>query len=199
MDFKKRELAVVIVLAGIIVSFFIKENANLKSFSENNQNNELEKIESVAESNGVENFNDECDNAEEIYVHICGAVYEPGLYIMADGDRVADVVEMAGGVLSSADLERVNLAAKLEDEDKIYIYEVGEESEGSSQDLNSGININSASSEELQKISGVGPKTAENIIKYREENRFKKIEDIKNVKGIGDKTFDSIKEYITVK
>ena len=61
------------------------------------------------------------------------------------------------------------------------------------------VNINTASKEELMSLKGIGEATAEAIIEYRKENKFKKIEDIKNVKGIGDKKFESIKEDIEVK
>lgn len=65
--------------------------------------------------------------------------------------------------------------------------------------LQNKININSASSTELQKINGVGPAIAQRIIDYREENGyFKNVEDIINVKGIGDKIFEKMKDQITV-
>jgi competence protein ComEA len=59
------------------------------------------------------------------------------------------------------------------------------------------VNINTADSETLQTLNGVGPATAEKIISYRKENgRFKSVEDIKNVSGIGDKTYEKLKDYI---
>lgn len=62
------------------------------------------------------------------------------------------------------------------------------------------VNINTATLEELQGISGVGPSKAEAIIAYREENgRFQTIEDITKVSGIGEKSFEKIKSSITVK
>ena len=61
------------------------------------------------------------------------------------------------------------------------------------------ININKATQEELQKLTGIGESTAKKIINYREEyGKFKKIEDIKNVSGIGDAKFEAIKKDITV-
>ena len=70
-----------------------------------------------------------------------------------------------------------------------------------SQNNNSGnlININTADSSELQRLSGIGEVKAKAIITYRRENgAFRSIEDIKNVTGIGEKTFDNIKSFITV-
>ena len=60
------------------------------------------------------------------------------------------------------------------------------------------ININTATKEELETISGLGESKANNIIKYREEvGKFNSIEDIKNVSGIGDALYEKIKIYIT--
>lgn len=60
------------------------------------------------------------------------------------------------------------------------------------------ININTASKSELMTIPNIGSSKADAIIIYRQEQKFKKIEDIKNVSGIGDALFDKIKDYITV-
>ena len=60
------------------------------------------------------------------------------------------------------------------------------------------ININTADAEELDRLKGIGEKTAEAIIEYREETPFKSIEDIMNVKGIGEKKFEEIKNDICV-
>lgn len=60
------------------------------------------------------------------------------------------------------------------------------------------VNINTASVEELSSIKGIGPATAEKIVKYREQNVFKSIEEIKNVKGIGEKTFEKIRKELEV-
>lgn len=68
-----------------------------------------------------------------------------------------------------------------------------------SQNQSGKININTADAVELDKIPGIGPARAADIINYREtHNGFKTIEEMKNIKGIGDKTFESMKHLITV-
>lgn len=145
------------------------------------------------------------EESEEIMVHISGAVNNPGILKLNSSKRVVDALDLAGGARDDADLDRVNLAARLHDEEKIYIPKVGEVQENmttlvsspSSSGPASKININSADLSELTKIPGVGEKTAQKILDYRANNSFSSIEDIKNVPGIGDKKFESMKDYIS--
>lgn len=144
-----------------------------------------------------------------ILVHISGQVYNPGLIELVNGDRVIDAVNLAGGLTKDADLDRINLAKKVQDEEKIYIPKIGEANEpivagnlstGDTSTLNNGkININVATKDELDKLPGIGPVIAQRIIDYRSSTPFKKIEDLKNVSGIGDKIYNGLKELITVK
>jgi len=149
--------------------------------------------------------------SEPIQVHVAGAVVRPGLYDLPEGSRVMDAVEAAGGFVADADKNSMNLAARVEDAERLDIpYIAGaapamQESftvitEGtpstSNEDL---VNINTASAEELDTLPGIGPTTAQNIIAYRDENGpFGSIEDIVNVSGIGAATYDGIKDLITV-
>lgn len=151
-----------------------------------------------------------------IAVHVIGAVPRPGLYEFAEGARVQDAIDAAGGLLSSANIDTVNLAALLEDGQQLNIpYRDGEEPEAveaaipelpgesaaeapPAEEL-SLININTATVEELDSLPGIGPTIAQRIIDYRDENGpFDVIEDIMNVSGVGPSTFDQIKDLITV-
>lgn len=147
------------------------------------------------------------EKAGNIIVDVGGAVKVPQVVELAPDSRVADAVAAAGGLLETADTAGINQAAFLTDGEKVYIPEKGEElsgltgisglEQGSSGD--SKININTATSEELQTLNGVGPATAEKILDYRSSNGyFKTIEDLKNVDGIGDKTFEKLKEHIKI-
>ena len=144
--------------------------------------------------------------ADTVYVDIGGEVKSPKVVELNDGSRVEDAIEAAGGLTDKADIRDINRAAFVNDGDKIYIPSVDSEDAaggGSAgmaavQNSTGKVNINTADSEELQTITGVGPVTAEKIISYRESNgRFSRIEDIKNVSGIGDKTFEKMKDSIT--
>lgn len=147
----------------------------------------------------------------EIVVHITGQVVNQGVVRVEEGDRVIDAIEAAGGATAEANLSKINLAYLLEDGMKIYVPSVNDveeveyvtSSSGVSENSDKGelkVNINTATSEELQKLPGVGESIANRIVTYRKENgKFSTIEDLKNVSGIGDAKFNNIKGYVFVK
>ena len=135
------------------------------------------------------------------YVHICGAVVNPGVYELKPGERVFQAVEYAGGFTEEAAEEYLNLALEVEDGMKIVVPSkteaeawptVAEEAQGK-------VNLNTATKAELMTLSGIGEARAEDIIRYREtKGLFSRIEDIKKVSGIKDAAFQKIKDDITV-
>lgn len=175
-------------------------------------NSQKKVVENINSENKQQKEDDSSENNKqisEIYVHIDGEVKNPGVYKMKIGDRVNDAIQAAGGLTEDAEKSKINLATKLKDEMKIYIYKIGEtnkdSSNESSDDNNKSdgnnsklININTASKEDLCKLTGIGENKAKLIIEYREKNKFTKIEDITKVSGIGKKTFEKIKNDITV-
>lgn len=144
-----------------------------------------------------------------IYVYICGAVANPGVYEIAEGSRLFEAIDAAGGMLGEADLTSQNLARVLQDGEQIQILtkdevKVLEEAGISVQTENTPksnglININTASVQELTTLTGIGESRAQAIVEYRESNGFfKSIDGIKNVTGIKDALFEKIKNQITV-
>lgn len=136
-----------------------------------------------------------------IYVDIGGAVKNPGLYELEKGARVKDGITAAGGIVGNADTSQINLAKKLNDEEKLYIPKVGEQAPvvatgGPSPAQTGPVSIQNGSKEDLMRLPGIGEKTADKIIEYRTAHPFTALEDLKEVPGIGEKTFESLKNNI---
>jgi competence protein ComEA len=168
----------------------------------NNQKVEYDNIYLTESNIETENIIQE---TSKIKIHITGEVLNPGMYEVEEGARIDDAIKTAGGATENADFNKVNLAYELSDGEKIYIPSIFDEEDeytvsSNEEKTSSKININKATSEELQTITGIGPSLASKIIEYRENNgKFSSIEELKNVSGIGDKKYESIKEYIVVK
>ncbi|WP_291648781.1 helix-hairpin-helix domain-containing protein [Clostridium sp.] len=143
-----------------------------------------------------------------IIVEIKGEVVNPDVYEISEGSIIRDLITKAGGLTNEANIDKINRADKLRDNQLIVIPNKNDLSNGntniniSAEGSGSGdgaININTASLEELQKINGVGEVKAKSIIEYREKNGgFKSIDEMKNIEGIGDKTFEKMKDKITI-
>ena len=141
-----------------------------------------------------------------IYVEIKGEVKKPDVYEVEEGSIIKDLIDKAGGLTEKANIEKINRAKKLNDNELIIIPNDSNVNEVSGSDfLNTTeeeggkININTADISKLKEIPGVGDVKAKSIIDYREKNGgFKSIEDIKNIDGIGEKTFEKIKDSITI-
>ena len=135
-----------------------------------------------------------------LVVDVAGAVPRPGVYELPDGSRVNDAVEAAGGFLAEADKANINLAAPLEDGQKLDIpFLPGAPTAGVPQSTPTptAININTADAATLETLPGIGPTLAQAIIDYRgTSGGFYFIEDIMNVPGIGPSTFENIKDLI---
>lgn len=156
----------------------------------------------------------------ELFVHVAGAVRNPGVYQLSVGARVFEAVTKAGGPTDEALLDRINLAQPVDDGTQIYVPAKGDEtamapnasapSAGSSASATSSssssssarsvkVDINRAPSAELQKIPGIGPSLAEKIIRHRETNGpFRTVDDLVKVSGIGPATLEKIRPYATV-
>lgn len=136
-----------------------------------------------------------------IFVHVLGAVVEPGLYQLREGDRVVDAVASAGGYAEGADEAQLNLARVLADGEQLYVPLVGELPALDAGGAVAGgrVNLNTADQAALETLPRVGPAMAQRIIAWREQNgRFAAVEDLMSVTGIGEKTFDGLRDLVTV-
>lgn len=235
MDNFTRKRKMVILIIAVLIMFTVGSKMLLNG---NKDEIEIEESGLFLDDSKEEDFDikpedneslhaDEEELPSHVVVHITGEIAKPGVVTLENGGRVIDAIKKAGGLLSSADQDKINLAQKLFDEDKISIPRIGDDlltdgenidsneeslgttvvsgagSEGhnerSSNSASGGVNINVASKEELKTLPGIGDVTAEKIIDHRETTKFSSIEDIKNVSGIGEKKFEAIQSMITIK
>ncbi|WP_026674619.1 helix-hairpin-helix domain-containing protein [Alkalihalobacterium bogoriense] len=204
MDLSRREqvfvgviFILIVISAGAFYHFVTREPVNDREewlF-------DMESIEKEDEGKG-----DEIKQQEERFVvDVKGAVKKPGIYEVNKESRVYHLIDLAGGLSESADETKINLAMKIQDEMVIYVPVVGEEislpqamvAAGGQQSGSGKININNATAEELQTLSGIGPSKAAAIISYREEHGpFQTPEDVLKVSGIGPKSLEKLREEI---
>lgn len=210
---------ILFIIAGVCYSCTYKDNntsAVLVTSLEDNEDIESEEKEeidnSIQEDEIVEHTSD--DIQPDIYIHICGAVVNPGVYQIENDARLVDLIELAGGLQPEAAGDYINQAQPITDGQRVYIptrEEVKELSTGdyiegdkSNQEIPSEetklININQADENELMSLPGVGQSKAGSIIEYRNtKGNFKTIEELMNIPGIKEGLFQQIFSYITVK
>ncbi|HTR76221.1 MAG TPA: ComEA family DNA-binding protein [Solirubrobacterales bacterium] len=138
----------------------------------------------------------------DVVVDVTGAVRRPGVYRLPAGSRVDDAVKRAGGATGKAELDSVNLAARLADGQQVVVPEavpggavgttagIGAEGEGP-------ISLGTATAAELDTIDGIGPVTAEDIIQFREEHGgLSSVDQLDQISGIGPATMEALRERL---
>jgi competence protein ComEA len=121
------------------------------------------------------------------------------------GARVIDAVEAVGGALANADLDRLNLAAKLVDGQRVLVARIGDPAEAAigtnaaSTEQAGPLNLNLATQAQLDGLPGIGPQLAAAIIKERDRRGgFRSVNELSSVRGIGDKRLADLRELVTV-
>ncbi|WP_430079332.1 helix-hairpin-helix domain-containing protein [Priestia aryabhattai] len=210
MTFSKKQWLIGCICLAVGLAFYIYRTGGEKPES-SLQTSDIIKAESSGTKKEGESSNQVISNQDSpfVMVDIKGAVQKPGVYQLPKDARVKDALAQAGGATKEADLRQLNLASKLQDEMAVYIPAAGEEippsspvssisSSGTSNDQPL-VNINTANTDELQTLNGIGPSKASAIVSYREENGlFQTVEDLGKVSGIGEKSLEKIKAQITV-
>ncbi|MGT2958059.1 hypothetical protein A9Q68_00760 [Streptococcus bovimastitidis] len=190
--------------------FFFGDNSSLEKKTSNVNFDTVAKSSEASAELAESKVRTDKTTIQEIVVDLKGAVKKEGVYHLPLESRVADLIEMAGGLLESAEPKAINLAQKLSDGSVIYVAQKGEakavnltenlSSESSQAEVGKGkVNINRASIDDLQKIPGIGEKRAQEIIEAREAvGGFKKLEDLLKISGIGKKTIEKLKNEISL-
>lgn len=230
MDEQRKDNLVTAVLLLVIAIFFVfifiemtKENQNLEirqSFTKI----AFDEQKNISDNVGKTELKETIEKKDKnIYVHICGAVRNPGVYKISDGIITADVVNLAGGLLSTADMSAVNLARRVRNGEKIEIPTIFDKekknnsvenkkvSYRNSSNAEKGedieeinlvsdiININEASRSDIESIPGIGKKTAEKIISYRDEHGIiENLEELENIPGIRKNIISKCRKYLIV-
>lgn len=140
----------------------------------------------------------------DVVVDVTGAVEKPGVYRLPEGSRVEEAVQRAGGATGKAELDSLNLAARLADGQQVVVPErvpgapagrpaaaaAGGEEDGP-------ISLSTATAAELDTIDGIGPVTAEDIINFREEHGgLSSIDQLDQISGIGPATMEALRERL---
>jgi competence protein ComEA len=144
-----------------------------------------------------------------VVVHVAGAVRDPGVYKLAATARVDEAVARAGGPTRRADLSGLNLAAKVEDGRQVLVPAraggvgpspaVAGAAAAAAPGEGQPVNLNTATLEQLDTLSGIGPLTAQKILDFREERGgFGSVEELGEIPGIGDKRLASLREEVTL-
>ncbi len=147
-----------------------------------------------------------------VVVEVRGAVVRPGVYTLTGDGRVGQLVEMAGGLTSDADLRQVNLARRLADEELVIIPSLAPATPvGSPRDgvdvspaitpvgVAGAINVNTASAPELEALPGIGEVLAARIVAFREANGpYSAVDDLTRVEGISETTVEELRDLVTV-
>lgn len=220
---KEYKILIGLSLIGLIIAGFFMINgqssrqsnvAELAQETVTSSEAESEEISTGTKKNSQKEKAEPQTESEFLTVDVKGAVKNPGIYQLKKTSRINDAIQKAGGLTTDADSKSVNLAQKLTDEAVVYVATMGENaasvSSNTGQSSTSGtsevasqkgnkVNLNTANLSELQTVSGIGQKRAQDILDYREANgKFNSVDDLKNVSGVGAKTLEKLKEYVTV-
>jgi competence protein ComEA len=136
-----------------------------------------------------------------LFVDVVGAVRRPGLYRLRDGARVADAVSRAGGPTPKAQIELVNLAARIADGEQIVVPRRGLANpaaavSGAAVDAGP-VHLNSATLEQLDALPGVGPVTAQKILDYRQQHgAFGSVDELDAIAGIGPARLEQLRGLV---
>lgn len=206
LNYRNKIIMVVVLLVGVIMVggkvYHSQTNANNDPFMTADK-----KIPTTQKQSQVR-------GGKAVCVDIKGAAFHPGVYRLPGGSRINEALAAAGHETPDADMNQVNLAKQLVDAQVIYIPKKGEQvpaslsggglstsatNENAPNGCQEIVNLNTATKEQLCKITGIGDKKADLILKYRQEHgSFNSVDDLKNINGFGEKTVAKLKPMLAV-
>jgi competence protein ComEA len=139
---------------------------------------------------------------ESLVVHVSGMVLSPGAVHVPPGGIVADAVAAAGGLITGASVDHINLAAPLSTGEHIVVPGVDHGAASVAGAIGGGdtggpVSINNATAAELESLPGVGPVLAERIVAFRSQNGpFDVVEDLLEVSGIGEAKLAALRDLV---
>ena len=148
----------------------------------------------------------------ELVVHVAGAVVRPGIVRLRAGARVVDAIAAAGGARPGADLDQLNLAAKVADGQRIAVGLPGQPATalaspggatsavgGADGSTTGPLDLNTATQTEIESLPGIGPVLGAAILRERDERGgFRSVDELRSVRGIGEKRFEDLRDLVTV-
>lgn len=213
-------LTVLALVAAIVVGKILFDAATTQTFSVTTHDQTEESVQDNQTAQSDQTTQESDAEANTIAVYVTGAVKHPGVCEVPEGARVQAAIDACGGFSEDAATDALNLARVLTDGEQIDVLTLDEQqaqeqaqtqaatsAEGASSgqtqpsasNASSLVNINTATTDQLDALPGVGPATAEKIVADREANGpFQTIEDLKRVSGIGDKKYADLAGLICV-
>lgn len=207
MDISKQQRWVILILVGALIS-----GAILLTLFRRPSQDQIITLGDGEKTAGVES---NAETVVKVFVHVCGAVQKPGVYELPAEDRVFQAIDAAGGTLPQADTSAVNLAARINDGEQIYLPKIGEtprhqsgahrsvqpkHSQAVKETPKWPLDLNQVSAAQLDAVPGIGPSMAARIIAYREQSgSFTSIDELAKVSGIGEKKLEQFRAYLCVR
>ncbi len=163
----------------------------------------------AARSGGAPRSGGASGSAAQVVVDVAGRVRRPGLYRLPADARVDDAVRAAGGALPGVNLASLNLAARVVDGVQIRVGLPGaavsgpagsaSRPGGAGTPVAASVDVNTAGSEQLQALPGVGPVLAQHILDWRNQHgQFTSVAQLQDVSGIGPAKYAAIKDLVTL-